>query len=86
MKLILISLLMSTSVIAGPVVNVMGSYNIDKSCYGMGCLPTEVLQKEIGNQVYFTPERIAAERQEKLLEESNSIELERLRVEREALQ
>ncbi|RIZ65769.1 MAG: hypothetical protein D0531_07945 [Methylococcales bacterium] len=86
MKLLPILLLISTSVRAEPHVNVMGSYDLSKSCYGMGCLPVEVLQKEIGRQTYFTAERETAERQEKLQQELNSIELERLKVEKELSQ
>jgi len=85
MKLLPILLLASASAIAEPVVNITGAYDLSKSCYGMGCLPTSVLQKELSGKTYYTPERLHAEREIKLLEESNSIARERLEVERELL-
>ena len=54
-------------------------YNTSEGCYGMGCLPTAVLQEVISHPSY-SPDRIQNERLIDAIEESNDINKERLEL------
>jgi len=90
MKTILIILLLTVSIVSyadtSAVVNHYSNlqgYKATEGCYGVGCLPSAVLQEVLKQPSYFSEERIQNERLIDALKESNEINKERLRLELE---